>query len=189
MRRPVNDPGPVPIAIAQSSEIASPAAARTSSMAPGSAEPCEVTGLSTDAATRPPAITASLSIDVEVSSPRTGRVATACSSSRLTLHNTRDVIEDYKRHQCHEQKESNLEHRLSITKFERLALNSLEYKEQQMPAVEQRHRQQIYNAEFEAQHHGEHREVRESAMRLLSGHLRDHDWTAQRVFYGRAARE
>src|SRR6202035_2593589 len=152
MRRPVNDPGPVPIAIAQSSEIASPAAARTSSMAPGSAEPCEVTGLSTDAATRPPAITARLAIDVEVSSPRTGRVATACSSSRLTLHNTRDVIEDYKRHQCHEQKQSNLEGGLTIANFDRLALDSLEAKKQQMSAIEQRHRQQIYDPELEAQH-------------------------------------
>src|SRR3984957_7621209 len=189
MRSPVNDPGPVPTASAPTSRIDSPAARKSSSIAPGNAAPCDVAGRSSDAATLPAAITARLAIDVEVSSPRTGRVATACSSSRLTLHNTRDVIEDYKRHQCHEQKQSNLEHRLSITKFERLALNSLEYKEQQMPAVEQRHRQQIYNAEFEAQHHGEHREVRESAMRLLSGHLRDHDWTAQRVFYGRAARE
>src|SRR3984957_6227855 len=189
MRRPVNDPGPVPIAIAQSSEIASPAAARTSSMAPGNAAPCDVPGRSTEAATRPAAITARLAIDVEVSSPRTGRVATACSSSRLTLHNTRDIIEDYKRHQCHEQKQSNLEHRLSIAEFERLALNSLEYEEQQMSAVEQRHRQQIYYAEFEAQHHGEHREVCESAMRLLASHLRDHDWTAQRVFHGSAAGE
>src|ERR1700693_4850321 len=125
MRSPVNDPGPVPTAIAPRPLISSPAAARTSSTAAGSAAPCDVTGRSSDAATRPPAFTARLAIDVEVSSPRIGRVATACSSSRLTLHNTRDVIEDYKRHQRYEQKQSNLEHRLSITKFERLALDSI----------------------------------------------------------------
>src|ERR1700688_961352 len=141
MRRPVNDPGPIPTAIAPRPLIDSPAAARTSSMAAGNAAPCDVTGRSTDAATRPPAITARLAIDVEVSSPRTGRVATACSSSRLTLHNTRDIIEDYKRHQRHEQKQSNLEHRFAIAKFERLALDTLEDEEQQVPTVEQRHRQ------------------------------------------------
>src|SRR5580704_295970 len=146
MRRPVNDPGPVPIAIAQRPPIDNPVARRTSSIAPGNAAPCDVTGLSIEAATLPPAITARLAIDVEVSSPRTGRVAAACSSSRLTLHNTRDVIEDYKRHQRHEQKQSDLEHRLSITKFERLALDTLENEEEQMPAIEQRHRQQIYDA-------------------------------------------
>src|SRR5580704_2266149 len=107
-------------------------------MAPGNAAPCDVTGLWTDAATLPPAIRAKLAIDVEVSRPRTGRAGAACSSSRLTLHNTRDVIEDYERHQRHEQKQSNLEHRLSIAKFERLAFYALENKEQEMSAVEQR---------------------------------------------------
>src|ERR1700731_968010 len=143
MHRPVNDPGPVPTAIAPRPLIANPAAARTSSMAAGNAAPCDVTGRSSDAATRPPAITARLAIDVEVSSPRTGRAAAACSNSRLTLHNTRDVIEDYKRHQCHEQKQSNLEGGLTIANFDRLALDSLEAKKQQMSAIEQRHRQQI----------------------------------------------
>src|SRR5271168_2970907 len=168
MRRPVNDPGPVPTAIAPRSEIANPAEARTSSTAAGNAAPCDVTGRSTDAATRPPAISARLAIDVEVSSPRTGRAAAACSSSRLTLHNTRDVIEDYERHQRHQQKQPDLEHRLAITKFKRLAARALEREEQQMTAVEQRHRQQIYNSQLEAEHHGKHREVRESAMGLLT---------------------
>src|ERR1700693_5307099 len=140
MRRPVNDPGPVQTAIASRPSIDSPAAVRTSSMEAGRAAPCDVTGRSTDAATRPPAITARLAIDVEVSSPRTGRVATACSSSRLTLHNTRDVIEDYKRHQRHKQKQSDLEHRFAVAKFERLALDALEDEEKQVAAVEQRHR-------------------------------------------------
>src|SRR5258708_28070114 len=149
MRGRVADPGPMSTAIRPGPPIANPAAARTSSMAAGSAAPCDVTGRSSDAATRPPAITARLAIDVEVSSPRTGRVATACSSSRLTLHNTRDVIEDYKRHQCHEQKQSNLERRLTIANFDRLALDALEDEEQQVTTVEQRDRQQINDAEFE----------------------------------------
>src|SRR5580693_6751427 len=174
MRRPVNDPGPVPIAIAPRPPIDNPVARRTSSIAPGNAAPCDVTGLSIDAATLPPAISARLAIDVEVSSPRTGRVATACSSSRLTLHNTRDVIEDYKRHQRHEQKQSDLEHRFAVAKFERLALDALEDEKQQVTAIEQRHRQEIDDAEFEAQHHGEHREVRDPSMRLLAGHLGYH---------------
>src|SRR5271166_3853942 len=189
MRSPVNEPGPVPTAIAPRPPIANPAAPRSSSMAPGKAAPCEVTGRARDAATRPPAITARLAIDVEVSSPRTGRVAAACSSSRLTLHNTRDVIEDYERHQRHEQKQSDLEHRFPVTKFERLTARALEDEEQQVTAVEQRHRQQIDDAELKAQHHGKHREVGQAAMRLLPGHLRDHDWSAERVAYGRTAAE
>src|SRR5580658_2352585 len=189
MRSPVNEPGPVPTAIAPTSPIETFAARRSSSTAPGSAAPCDVAGRWIDPATRPPAISARLAIDVEVSSPRTGRVAAACSISRLTLHNTRDVIEDYERHQRHEQKQSDLEHRLAVTKFERLALDSLEHEEQQMPAVKQRHRQQIYDAELEAEHHGEHREVRQPPMRFLAGHLRDHDWAAERVADGGAAAE
>src|SRR5271166_6557085 len=189
MRSPVNEPGPVPTAIAPRPPIANPAAPRSSSMAPGKAAPCEVTGRARDAATRPPAITARLAIDVEVSSPRTGRVAAACSSSRLTLHNTRDVIEDYERHQRHEQKQSDLEHRFPVTKFERLATYALEHKEQQVTAVEQRHRQQIDDAQFEAQHHGKHREVHQPPMRLLAGHLRNHDWPAERIAHGSAAAE
>src|SRR5271163_1470986 len=137
MRRPVNEPGPVPTAIAPTSRSVSPALPRISSTAPGNAAPCEVAGRSTDAATLPPAISARLAIDVEVSSPRTGPVAAACSSSRLTLHNTRDVIEDHERHQRHEQKQSDLEHCFAVTKFERLALDTLEDEEQQVAAVEQ----------------------------------------------------
>src|SRR5208282_2075389 len=189
MRSPVYDPGPIPTAIAPRPQIASPAALRSSSTAPGNAAPCDVTGRAIDAATLPPAIRARLAIGVEVSSPRTGPVAAACSSSRLTLHNTRDVIENYERHQCHQQEQSHLEHRLTVTKFERLALYALEDEEQQVSSVEQRHRQQIYDAEFEAQHHGKHREVRESPMRLLPGHLRDHDWSAERLAHRRAAGE
>src|ERR1700722_18510781 len=166
MRRPGKDPGPVPTAIAPTSGIDSPAACRSSSTALGNAAPCDVTGRSSEAATLPPAISARLAIDVEVSSPRTGLCAAACSSSRLTLHNTRDVIEDYERHQRHEQKQSDLEHRFTVAKFERLALDALEDEEQQVAAVEQRHRQEIDDAEFETQHHGEHREVRDSAMRF-----------------------
>src|SRR6202050_992399 len=138
MRSPVNEPAPVPTAIPPTSPIETFAARRSSSTAPGSAAPCDVAGRWSDPATRPPAISARFAIDVEVSSPRTGRVAAACSSSRLTLHNTRDVIEDYKRHQRHEQKQSNLEHRFAIAKFEGLALDALEDEEQQMSAVEQR---------------------------------------------------
>src|ERR1700691_6589693 len=130
MRSPVNEPGPVPTAIAPTSLIDTFAARRSSSSAPGNAAPCDVAGRSSDAATLPPAISARLAIDVEVSSPRTGRVATACSSSRLTLHNTRDVIEDYKRHQCHEQKQSDLKHRFAVAKFERLARDAREDEEQ-----------------------------------------------------------
>src|SRR5208282_2429696 len=189
MRSPVYDPGPIPTAIAPRPQIASPAALRSSSTAPGNAAPCDVTGRVTDAATVPPAIRARLAIGVEVSSPRTGPVAAACSSSRLTLHNTRDVIENYERHQCHQQEQSHLEHRLTVTKFERLALYALEDEEQQVSSVEQRHRQQIYDAEFEAQHHGKHREVRESPMRLLPGQLRDHDWSAQCVAHRSTAAE
>src|ERR1700683_2615016 len=175
MRSPVNEPGPVPTAIAPTSPIETFAARRSSSTAPGSAAPCDVAGRWSDPATRPPAISARLAIEVEVSSPRTGRAAAACSSSRLTLHNTRDVIEDYERHQRHQQKQPDLQHRLAITKFERLAARSLEREEQEMAAVEQRHRQQIYNSELEAEHHGKHREVREAAMGLLACQLRDHD--------------
>src|SRR5580704_11843481 len=184
MRRPVNEPGPVPTAIAPSSPILRPAARRISSTAPGNGAPCEVAGRAIDATTLPLAINASVAVEVEVSSPRTGRAAAACSSSRLTLHNTRDVIEDYERHQ---QKQPYLEHRLAITKFERLAARTLEREEQQMPAVEQRHRQQVYNSQLEAEHHGKHRETRESAMRLLARQLRDHDRTAQRIAHRRAA--
>src|SRR5208283_3064742 len=162
MRSPVNDPGPVPTAIAPRPPIASPAALRSSPTVPGNAAPCEVTGRSTDAATVPCAIRARLAIEVEVSSPRTGRVAAVRSSSRLTLHNTRDVIENHERHQCYEQEQSHLEHRLAIAKFDRLAAHTLEDEEQQMSSVEQRHRQQIYDAELDAQRHGKHREVRES---------------------------
>src|SRR5208283_5892014 len=132
MRSPVNDPGPVPTAIAPRPPIASPAALRSSSTAPGNAAPCEVTGRATDAATVPCAIRARLAIGVEVSSPRTGRAAAVCSSSRLTLHNTRDIIEDYERHQRYQQKQPDLEHRLAITKFERLAARAFEREEQQM---------------------------------------------------------
>src|SRR5208337_781527 len=189
MRSPVNEPGPVPTAIAPTPPIASPPARRSSSIAPGNAAPCDVTGRSSDAATLPCAITARLAIDVEVSSPRTGLVAAVCSSSRLTLHNSRDVIEDYESHQRYKQKQADLEHRLAVTKFERLAFYALEDEEQQVAAVEQRHRQQIYDAELEAQHHGKHRKVREATMRLLPGHLRYHDWSAERVFDGRAAGE
>src|SRR5271156_4041078 len=106
------------------------AAARTSPTAPGRAAPCEVTGRSMRAATRPPLIRARLAVGVEVSSPRTGRTAAVCSSSRLTLHNTRDVIEDYERHQRHQQEQSHLQHRFAVAKFERLALDSLEHEEQ-----------------------------------------------------------
>src|SRR5271170_911734 len=187
MRRPVNEPGPVPTAIAPTSPSVSPAAPRISSTAPGTAAPCEVAGRAIDAATLPPAITAMLAIEVAVSSPRTGHAAAACSSSRLTLHNTRDVIEDYERHQRHQQKQPDLEHRLAITKFERLAARTFEREEQQMTAVEQRHRQQIYNPELEAEHHGKHREARKSAMGLLARQLRDHDRAAQRVAHRRAA--
>src|SRR5450759_1739869 len=189
MRSPVNDPGPVPTTIAPRPPIASPAAPRSSSTAPGNAAPCEVTGRATDAATVPCAITARLAIGVEVSSPRTGRVAAVCSRSRLTLHNTRDVIENYERHQRHEQEQSHLEHRLPVAKFERLAPYALEDEKQQMSSVEQRHRQQIYDAELEAQHHGKHREVRESLVRLLAGHLRDHDRSAERLAHRRGAGE
>src|SRR5271154_6869704 len=189
MRSPVNEPGPVPTAIAPTSRIDSPAAPRISSIAPGNAAPWEVTGRASDAATLPCAITARLAVDVEVSSPRTGRVAAACSSSRLTLHNTRDVIEDYERHQCHEQKQSDLEGGLAVTNFDGLALNALEDEERQVSTVEQRNRQQVYDAELEAKHHGKHREVRESAMRLLPGHLGYHDWSAERVFHGSIAGE
>src|SRR5258707_12492098 len=122
MRRPVYDPGPVPTEIAPISRIDSPAEPRISSTALGNAAPCEVTGCSSDAATLPPAISARLAIDVEVSSPRTGLAAAACSSSRLTLHNARDVIEDYERHQRYEQRQSDLEHRVTVAKFERVAL-------------------------------------------------------------------
>src|SRR5208282_3104247 len=189
MRSPVNDPGPVPTAIAPRPPIANPAAPRSSSMAPGNAAQCELTGRAKDPATLPPAIKARLAIDVEVSSPRTGRVAAACSSSRLTLHNTRDVIEDYERHQRHKQKQPDLEHRFAVSKFQRLALHALEHEEQQVAAVEQRHRQQIDDAELETEHHGKHREVREAAMRLLPGHLRYHDWSTERFAHGRAAGE
>src|SRR5271154_6597728 len=167
MRSPVNEPGPVPTAIAPTSRRVSPTAPRISSTAPGNAAPCEVAGRAMDATTLPLAINARLAVEVEVSSPRTGRAAAACSSSRLTLHNTRDVIEDYERHQRHQQKQPDLEHRLAITKFERLAARALEREEQQMTAVEQRHRQQIYNPQLETEHHGKHREVRESAGGLL----------------------
>src|SRR5271163_3573254 len=130
MRSPVNEPGPMPTAIAPRPPSVSPAARRSSSTASGRAAPCEVTGRSMRAATRPPLNRARLAIDAEVSSPRTGRTAAVCSSSRLTLHNTRDVIEDYTRHQRHQQKKSNLEHRFAVAKFERLALDSLEHEEQ-----------------------------------------------------------
>src|SRR5271167_1522083 len=189
MRSPVNEPGPVPTAIAPTSPRASPTMPRISSTAPGNAAPCEVAGRAIDAATLPPAISARLAIEVEVSSPRTGRAAAACSSSRLTLHNTRDVIEDYERHQRHQQKQSDLEHRFPVTKFERLALYALEDEEQQVTAVEQRHRQQINDAKLEAQHHGKHRQVRQPPMRFLPGHLRDHDWSAERVAHGRTPAE
>src|SRR5579863_175368 len=189
MRRPVKDPGPVPTAIAPMSEIDSPAARRSSSTALGNAAPCDVTGRSSDEATLPPAISARLAIDVEVSSPRTGLEPAACSSSRLTLHNTRDVIEDYERHQRDEQKQSDLEHRFTVAKFERLALDALEDEEQQVTAVEQRHRQQIDDAEFEAEHHCEHREVGDPSMRLLAGHLGYHDRAAERLTHRGAAGE
>src|SRR5580692_12066942 len=125
MRKLVNEPGPVPTAIAPSSPILRPAARRISSTAPGNAAPCEVAGRAIDATTVPLAINASVAVEVEVSSPRTGLCAAACSSSRLTLHNTRDVIEDYERHQRYEQKQSDLEHRFTVAKFERLALDAL----------------------------------------------------------------
>ena len=69
---------------------------------------------------------------MEVSSPRTGPVAAACSSSRLTLHNPRDIIEDYERHQCHEQKQSHLEHHLPVAKFQRLSAHAFISKKQQI---------------------------------------------------------
>src|ERR1039458_6029726 len=189
MRSPVNDPGPVPTAIAPRPPIGRPAALRSSSTAPGKAAPCEVTGRATDAGAVPCAIRARLAIGVEVSSPRTGRVAAVCSNSRLTLHNPRDVIENYERHQCHEQEQSHLEHRLPVAKFERLAARALEDEEQQVSSVEQRHRQQIYDAELKAQHHGKHREVREALARLLAGHLRDHYRSAERLAHGSVAAE
>src|ERR1700757_614254 len=50
-----------------------------------------------------------------------------------------------------------------------------------MPSVEQRHRQQIYYTKFQAEHNGEHREVGKPLMGLTTGHLRNHDWAAERV--------
>src|SRR5271156_6488667 len=66
-----------------------------------------------------------------------------------------------------------------MAQLERFTANTLDHEERQMATVEQRYRQQIYDAEFEAQHDGEHRNIGEALMSLLAGHLRDHDGAAE----------
>jgi hypothetical protein len=48
-----------------------------------------------------------------------------------------------------------------------------------MAAVEHRDRQQIQHAQIDAQHRQEPQEVAQPLLRLLSGHLRDHDRPAE----------
>src|ERR1700722_645345 len=146
-RNPVNDPGPMPTAMPDKSFSVMPACAMTSAVASGIPAPCEAVERVSSARTFPLQTTARDAVALALSSPSTGPTLAPSSNSFSALNNSRDVIENDERHQGDQQKQSYLQRHLPGPKFQRFAAQSLEREEQQMPAVEQRYREQVNDSE------------------------------------------
>src|ERR1700679_3536944 len=104
---------------------------------------------------RPPLTRPMLALALPVSRPRTGP-AKAPAASSGSADNTRYIIKNNEGHQNEQEEQSDLHCDLAMAHLERLAADALDEEEGQVTAVEQRHRQQIDNTKFEAQHDHEH---------------------------------
>ena len=69
-------------------------------------------------------------------------------------------------------------HDLTVTNVERTSHHAFDEKEQQMPAVEDGDRQQVEDAEVDADHRHEQQQRFQADLRLLSRGLHDQDRTA-----------
>src|SRR6266851_3423946 len=183
---PVKEPGPRATAIAVRSRSVSPAIRKTSSIAPGRSEPCELTGRLIEARTRLAATTPRLAAALPVSRPRIGP-AEAPAANSGSPNKTRYVIQDYVCHQDNEQEQTHFHRDFTMAQLERLAAHSLENEKEQMTAVQQGYGKQVDGAELETQPHREHGDLGKPGPHLTARDLRDTDRATKRLARRRGA--
>src|SRR3990170_3161747 len=172
-RRPVNDPGPAETATHETTPWAAPAAAKSPSTAEMYAsEACRPGGRAASASTAPPETSATL--------PR----GVADSIARITCSTGQepgDVVVEDERRQREDEREPHLVRQRAHLRGDRLAHQPFDGEEEQVPAVEDRDREQVEDPEVDAQEAEEVGEGGDPLPGLVPGDLRDEDRAPQRL--------
>src|ERR1051325_7611845 len=102
--------------------------------------------------------------------------------------NARQVVIDARDHQHEDDDEPGEQHLLLDAHAEVAAREPFERHDEDVSAVEDRNRQEVHEAEVQADHRHEAEERDPAERRRLAGHLRDRDG-AHQLFWGRLARD
>src|SRR5574337_158862 len=96
----------------------------------------------------------------------------------LSSKQAKDVVVEGKNHQGHQQGQSNLLGHLPLLQADRFTANGLNQREKQVSPIQNRDRKQIQDRQVDGQQRRKEQKIQDAQTRLLAGHLRHKERSA-----------